>query len=595
MAAGRLLAPRRRPRQGACEDLIVRVRRDGTFLEFAGAKRLWPHPDPASLIGKKIRATLPAAEAETVTGCVNRAAQTGQMQEARLGDVDLRALATGDGQAVLILRAAGDGDEQLREARQTIEAIVEASPLAIFASDAEGRITRWNAAAERTFGWSRSEVLNQRMPFVPQAGEQASAGELSAVRKDGRTVDLKLWSAALPNGCIAIAEDVTEQRRLERELQESQRMETVGRLAGGVAHDFNNLLTVITGYASMVLDEPEDPGAVRAHTEEILRTSERASALTCQLLQFSKPQTAEPKAIAINELILNMDKMLRRVIGEQIELVTALSPDAGNIYADPAQIEQVIMNLVVNARDAVAAGGRITIETAARTLDEGRVVLSVLDSGVGMDEETRARIFEPFFTTKEQGKGTGLGMATVYAIVKQSRGEITVTSAPERGTAIRVYLPRIRRTAPEPDAGPEVGRRQRGTETVLLVEDEDEVRRLLSDVLEHNGYKVLSAAQPQEAIALCTSHDGAIDLLLTDAVLPQMSGRALAEQAGGMRPNLRVLLMSGYTEDALDVCAPGEPGAAFLRKPFTPTLLTQKIREVLDAGEPEQGRSAEAS
>ena len=492
-------------------------------------------------------------------------------------------------------RGAGGADAQLREARETIEVLVEASPLAIFGSDTEGRITRWNAAAERTFGWSRSEVLNQRMPFVPSADEPACGEELCAVRKDGRTVDLKLWSAPLPNGSIAIAVDVTEQRRLERELQESQRMETVGRLAGGVAHDFNNLLTVITGYASMVLDEPEDAGAVRAHTEEILRTSERAAALTCQLLQFSKPQTAEPKAIAINELVLNMDKMLRRVIGEQIELVTVLSPDAGTIYADPAQIEQVIMNLVVNARDAVAAGGRITLETAARMLDEERVVLSVLDSGVGMDEETRARIFEPFFTTKEQGKGTGLGMATVYAIVKQSRGEITVTSAPERGTAIRVYLPRIRRTAPEPDAGPEVGRRQRGTETVLLVEDEDEVRRLLSDVLERHGYKVLPAARPQEAIALCTSHDGAIDLLLTDAVLPQMSGRALAEQAGGMRPNLRVLLMSGYTEDALDVCAPGEPGAAFLRKPFTPTLLTQKIREVLDAGEPEQGRGAEAS
>ncbi|MGA1993376.1 MAG: ATP-binding protein [Bryobacteraceae bacterium] len=508
-------------------------------------------------------------------------------------------------------RAAGDGE---RQAQQALEAFIDASPLAIYATDFEGRVTRWNAAAERVFGWSRPEALGQRLPFVLQARTAASsipedsrgcdggrAGlELSCVKKDGGTVEVKLWRAPLqdvdgaPNGCIAFVVDVTEQRQMEKQLQEAQRMEAVGRLAGGVAHDFNNLLTVITGYGCMLLEEPQDGAAVQAHAEEILRTAERASALTCQLLEFSRPQSAEPRAIGINELVLDMDKMLRRVIGEHIELVAALSPDAGMIHADAAQIEQVIMNLVVNARDAVPDGGRIAIETASETIEEEAarggsptipgeyVVLSVLDNGVGMDEETRSRIFEPFFTTKAQGKGTGLGMATVYAIVKQSRGEITVTSAPERGTAIRVYLPRVRPAAREPGAGPEVSYRQCGTETVLLVEDEDEVRRLVSGVLEHHGYTVLSAALPQEAITLCTSHEGTIDLLLTDAVMPHMSGRALAEQAGRMRPNLRVLLMSGYAEDALEGRGLAGPGGAFLRKPFTPTVLTRKIREVLD-------------
>ncbi len=229
--------------------------------------------------------------------------------------------------------------------------------------------------------------------------------------------------------------------------------------------------------------------------------------------------------------------------------MAALSPDAGMIHADGAQIEQVIMNLVLNARDAVEAGGRITIETSSGTIGAGEYVL---DNGVGMDEETRTRIFEPFFTTKGRGKGTGLGMATVYAIVKQAGGEIDVVSAPERGTAIRVYLPRVRPAPSEKGTGPEVVRRQRGTETVLPVEDEDEVRRLVSGVLEHHGYTVLPAARPNEAITLCASHGGAIDLLLTDAVLPEMSGRALAEQVGLMRPDLRVLLMSGYAEDALE-------------------------------------------
>jgi len=593
-AAGRLVArPRQRSRgNGLGQDttdtapvpeLIVRVRRDGIdaiCLEFSGAKRLWPHPDPESLVGKRIRKTLASGAAEAVIASMNRALETGQVQVEKWsleGDLDVRALTAGDDQVVFILRAADDG---------ALEAVFEASPLAIYATDAEGRITRWNAAAERLFGWSRLEALGRRLPFVPPATgcDGGLEGlELSAVAKDGRTLEVKVWSAHLANGCIAIAADVTEQRAIERQLQQAQRMEAVGRLAGGVAHDFNNLLTVITGYGYMLLEEPQDAAAVRGQAEEILRTTERASALTCQLLEFSRPQNGQPRAVGINDLVLDMDKMLRRVIGEHIEFVAALSPDAGMIHADGAQIEQVIMNLVLNARDAVVAGGRITIETSSEMIGAGEyAILSVLDNGVGMDEETRTRIFEPFFTTKGRGKGTGLGMATVYAIVKQAGGEIDVASAPERGTAIRVYLPLVRPAATEEGAGPEVGRRQRGTETVLLVEDEDEVRRLVSGVLENHGYTVLPAARPNEAMALCASHDGAIDLLLTDAVMPEMSGRALAEQVGQMRPDLRVLLMSGYAEDALEGRGLSGAGGAFLRKPFTPTVLTRKIREVLD-------------
>ena len=563
----------------------MRVRRDGAdavYLEFAGAKRLWPHPDPASLVGKRLRKTLAASAVEALIASMNRALETGQVQVEKwslAGDLDVRALAVGHDQVVFILRAADDG---------ALEAVFEASPLAIYATDAEGRVTRWNAAAERLFGWSRLEALGQRLPFVPPATgcDGGLEGlELSCVAKDGRTLEVKVWRAPLASGCIAIAADVTEQRAIERQLQQAQRMEAVGRLAGGVAHDFNNLLTVITGYGYMLLEEPQDAAAIRGQAEQILRTAERASALTCQLLEFSRPQNGQARAVAINDLVLDMDKMLRRVIGEHIELVAALSPDAGMIHADGAQIEQVIMNLVLNARDAVEAGGRITIETSSETIGAGEyTILSVLDNGVGMDEETRTRIFEPFFTTKGRGKGTGLGMATVYAIVKQAGGEIDVVSAPERGTAIRVYLPRVRPAPSEKGTGPEVVRRQRGTETVLLVEDEDEVRRLVSGVLEHHGYTVLPAARPHEAITLCASHAGAIDLLLTDAVLPEMSGRALAEQVGLMRPDLRVLLMSGYAEDALEGRGLAGAGGAFLKKPFTPTVLTRKIREVLDGG-----------
>ncbi|HVX65409.1 MAG TPA: ATP-binding protein [Bryobacteraceae bacterium] len=480
-----------------------------------------------------------------------------------------------------------------------LQAIIENSPLAIYASDLDGRVASWNHAAEAVFGWTEQEVLGLPVPLSAPAEEVLTGAGTRCCRKDGTSVELSVWRAPLRDatgavtGSITLAADVTYRKSLERQLQQSQRMEAVGRLAGGVAHDFNNLLTVITGYAYMLVEDLAGDPACRANAEEILRAVDRASALTKQLLAFGRRQVAQPKVIDVNDLVLNIDKMLRRLIGENIELLTALSPDAGKIHADPAQIEQVLMNLVVNSRDAMPEGGRITVETANATFDGQQdrnllpappgqyVVLSVLDSGHGMDEETRAHIFEPFFTTKEQGKGTGLGLAQVYGIVKQSGGEIEVVSTPGQGTCIRLFLPRaFGAVAAAGREGPEA-EASHGTETVLVVEDQDEVRRLVSEVLEQRGYTVLSAPEPEDAIEICNAYTGPIELLLTDVVMPQMGGRELAEKATWIRPAMKVLFMSGYTEEA--VAETGEPDFAFLRKPFTPSVLAHKIREVLEA------------
>ncbi|MGE5647632.1 MAG: ATP-binding protein [Acidobacteriota bacterium] len=491
--------------------------------------------------------------------------------------------------------------------RAAFEALAENSPFAIYATGPDGRVRSWNDAAARIFGWTREEALGERVPLlepVDPDGELAGV-EVRAMRKDGTAAELSVWRSPLDEGFLWAAADITERKSLERQLQRAQKMEAVGRLASGVAHDFNNLLTVIAGYGHMLLEDLEKQPASRASVEEILRAVDRACALTTQLLTFSRRQVSPPKTVDVNDLVLNMDKMLRRVIGEHIELVTALSPAAGKINADPGQIEQVIMNLVVNSRDAMPEGGRITIETANATLDEEYarihltarpgeyVTLSVIDTGAGMDEKTRAHIFEPFFTTKEQGKGTGLGLAQVYGIVKQCDGEITVESAPRQGTRVEIYLPRISGAAWAGEEEPDEQDRGVGTETVLLVEDEDYVRRLVREVLEQHGYTVLPAAEPRQAIEICRNYRGRIELLLTDVVMPQMSGRELADRAGWIRPDMRVLFMSGYTDDSVSGIAAGESGTAFLRKPFTPAVLTRKIREVLETSPQGLGAAAE--
>jgi len=390
--------------------------------------------------------------------------------------------------------------------------------------------------------------------------------------------------------------DVTDRRILEEQVILAQKMEAIGRLAGGVAHDFNNILTAIGGYTDLLLADLAPDDKRRRDVEEIHRAADRAAALTHQLLAFSRRQVLQPKVISLNALVPDIEKMLRRLIGEDILFATVLHPKAGNVRADPGQLEQVIVNLAVNARDAMPKGGRLTIETRNVELDESYtadhpnvkpghyVMLAVTDTGVGMNEETRARIFEPFFTTKVRGKGTGLGLATVYGIVQQTGGHIWPYSEPEQGTTMRVYLPRVGEPA-DPIEHPieTTPIALRGTETILLVEDEAPVRSITRQLLQRNGYTVLEASDGQTALALV---DGAqqgthVDLLLTDVIMPGMSGRELAAELMARRPALRVLFMSGYTDDAVVRHGMLEPGLAYLEKPFRPPTLLRKVREVL--------------
>jgi two-component system, cell cycle sensor histidine kinase and response regulator CckA len=382
-------------------------------------------------------------------------------------------------------------------------------------------------------------------------------------------------------------------RQSEDYLRQSQKMEAVGRLAGGVAHDFNNLMTVIMGRSELLMTGLDEADPLRRNADEIKRTAERAVALTRQLLAFSRKQVLTPKVLDLNVVVANMDRMLRRLIGEDIDLVTVLGPALERVKADPGQIEQVIMNLAINARDAMPSGGKLTIETANVYLDHAYarkhaavrpgpyVMLSVSDNGTGMDADTQSHIFEPFFTTKDQGKGTGLGLATVYGIVKQSEGYIWVYSEPGWGTSFKMYLPRIA-DAPEPLEPVPAVAQPRGSETVLLVEDEDGVRELTREILTMNGYTVIAARHGAEALEVCQRHSGEIALILTDVVMPQMSGHELMERIRPLRPSLKVLYMSGYTDKAIVRHGMLTGDIAFLQKPFTPDALARKVREVLD-------------
>ncbi len=395
-------------------------------------------------------------------------------------------------------------------------------------------------------------------------------------------------------GCVGVGLDVTERKRLEEQYRQAQKMEALGRLAGGVAHDFNNLLTVITGYADLLLERlpPGDPA--RGLLAEVQKAGERAGMLTRQMLAFSRRQVLEPKVLSLNTVVADTEKMLRRLIGEDVLLTTSLAPDLGPVSADPGQLEQVLMNLAVNARDAMPRGGRLTIETRNAVLDEAfcrarpdlrpgpYAVLAVTDTGTGMDEATKARLFEPFFTTKGPGEGTGLGLATVHGVVRQSGGHIEVRSELGAGTTFNVYLPQVRRTLPAGMPLNGLAAMPRGTETVLLVEDEDAVRSLARHVLKACGYTVLEAKDGREAIRIAEGHPGAIDLLVSDVVMPHLGGRELAERIAALRPGSKVLFLSGYTDDAVVHHGVREAEFAFLQKPYTPAVLAQKVREVLD-------------
>jgi PAS domain S-box-containing protein len=502
-------------------------------------------------------------------------------------------------------------EEELRETTQTLQALVHAAPVAIHTTDLDGKVRLWNPAAERLFGWAAAEVLGRPLPpladapvgtdtTLPPAGS-GQAMPTKCRKKDGGLIDVSLSTAALRGasgevfGSLGIGMDLTEQRSLEHQLRQAQKMEAVGQLAGGIAHDFNNLLTVISGYCGIVRDGLGEWDPAAEYLGEIGRAADRATALTRQLLAFSRKQLLQARVLDLNDVVAGVQKMLGRLIGEDIHLFTSLAPGLGLVKADPGQVEQVLVNLAVNARDAMPTGGRLVVETAevrvgdghppaAADLPPGRYVrLAVSDSGCGMDARTLARVFEPFFTTKGVGKGTGLGLATVYGIVTQAGGHVAVETAPGRGTAFDVYLPATDEVQHGSKTFPALRETGRGTETVVLAEDDEAVRGFARRVLAAAGYAVLEAGDGDAVVSLARSHPGPIHLLVTDVVMPGLGGRELAERVTAVRPGVRVLYLSGYTPDAVLRHGVEQDGAAFLQKPFSPAALTAKVREVLDA------------
>jgi PAS domain S-box-containing protein len=509
-------------------------------------------------------------------------------------------------------------EEALRESETRLRSVMQAADDAIVSADSQGRIIGWNHGAERMFGYDEGETLGQ--PFTAlilgryhgdllRRFERAGASEVSAPsggtveihgrRKTGEEFPLELslahWETEKGRFFTSIMRDVTERKRLEDQFRQAQKMEAVGQLAGGVAHDFNNLLTVISGYCEILLGAPESGQTAREMLEQIHKAGERAASLTRQLLAFGRKQILQVQVLDLNVVIQDLGKMLRRLIGEDVNMVFRLAPVLGRVKADRSQIEQILMNLAANARDAMPGGGTLTIITSDVDPDSSTswlppdvapgpfVLFTVGDTGCGMDEATKTRVFEPFFTTKEIGKGTGLGLATVYGIVKQSGGHIDVESRPGRGATFRIYLPRLEHTVQNPAYPNGNASVPRGKETVLLVEDEDKVRKFVHHALRLNGYTVLEARSGPEALQLCKDHPGGIDLLVTDVIMPEMNGRQLAEEAALLRENLKVLFISGYTDRVWGDNRILNPETAFLPKPITPAVLARKVREVLDA------------
>ena len=527
-------------------------------------------------------------------------------------------------------------------------AVIDSMTDAVFVLDGSGRLVDLNQAAQKILGQQASEIIGRPFDTIfwpamrdPHNEERAEVeveigGEPRSLevtvqplsdaqgRRRGRVLTMRdvtqrkrmdgelrrhrdhledlvaERTAALTAANEQLRERIAERERLEDQLRQAQKMEAIGRLAGGIAHDFNNLLTAILGYSHLLLSDPGAGEPVRDAAEAIRRSGERAASLTAQLLAFSRKQRLDPRVLDLNLIVSEIERMLLRVVGEQIEVVTMLQPGLAHVEADPNQIEHILMNLVVNSRDAMPQGGKLIVETRDVTLDEvtldevqpGRpssavprpfVVLSVKDTGAGMDEATQKRIFEPFFTTKEMGKGTGLGLSMVYGTVKQSGGHISVESRPGRGTTFNIYLPATGKIAVSDRQDQELRQSLRGTETILLVEDEEMVRTLARQALERYGYKVLDAGCGQAALAAAERHPGKIDLMITDVVMPDMNGIQLAERFRAVSPNTRVLYMSGYSEDVTGSRDSGGEIPNFVRKPFTPAFLARKVRQTLDS------------
>ncbi len=515
-----------------------------------------------------------------------------------------------------------EAEADLRRQLDFNEAITTSLGEGLYAVDHLGRLTFMNTAAERALGWTLRELFGQEVHGVvhcqnadgshhlvedcPQLrvlkpDHSTNIGDDVFTRKNGSIFPVSYSSSPIITsgkivGAVLAFRDETERKTLEAELRQSQKMEAVGRLAGGIAHDFNNLLTVINGYSEMTLRQLPSGDSLVLNVEEIQKAGKRAATLTRQLLAFSRKQVLQPKVLDLNTVVSDLEKMLRRLIGEDIDLRTVLKSGLLRVYADPGQIEQVIMNLVVNARDAMVDGGKLTLETDDVVLTDEYAkhhpgvkpgpyaLLAVSDDGSGMDDETKARLFEPFYTTKAQDKGTGLGLSTVYGIVKQSMGNIWVYSEIGVGTTFRVYLPAVDYEVDDEQPIQTSQSTALASETILVVEDDETVRTITRATLEEVGYNVLNAANGTEALLICERHEEPIHLLLTDVVMPGMSGRLVADQLKVMRPQMLVLFMSGYTEDAIVHRGVLDKGVNFISKPFATAALTRKVRELLDAG-----------
>lgn len=522
-----------------------------------------------------------------------------------------------DGEPIALVGIAKDITEYKKDQEKIfrLASVLEQASEIVMITDLKGNIEYVNPAFEKITGYTATEVMGKN-PRILKSGAQERViykelwktitsgktwhGEFVNRRKNATTYteDAVIFPVKNSSGKIinyaAVKRDITQQKKMEEEFRQAQKMEAVGRLAGGVAHDFNNLLTVIKGYSDLILHKIKSTDPFYKDIEQIHKAGEKATSLVGQLLAFSRRQVIQPKVLNLNDIVTNIDKMLRRVIGEDIVFSTELSPNLGNIKIDPGQLEQVILNIAVNARDALPGGGEITIETANVELDkfytqQHRVVLpgpyvmlAISDSGVGMDKKTQSHLFEPFFTTKEQGKGTGLGLSTVYGIVKQNRGYIWVYSEKGKGTTFKIYLPRVQEAIESLKVSEISVKSLHGTETILLTEDDTEVRNFARRVLEENGYTILEASGGSEAIHFCKKQKSQIHLLLTDVVMPGMSGKTLVERIKRLYPKMKIIFISGYTDNAIVHQRILEPGVTLIQKPFSPRQLLEKIRYKLD-------------
>ncbi|MFO0750876.1 MAG: PAS domain S-box protein, partial [Myxococcota bacterium] len=630
------------------DDVVLLADRQGTILYASPAVKKVLGYEPDALVGQSGAVLMHPDDAArsaaryygVIDGTASSRPEPRRARRADGGEVWVEIAATNlldepdVGAVVVHLRDLTDRRRAMAEleaSERRYRRIIETTSEGVALIDASGHATFVNRRLTELLGWAEgADIIGKRFAdLVDARGRGAFLGVMMALRevrepaqievplskRDGTTVWVLIEATGIfgedgrHEGYLAMLADLTERRRAEEarrraeealsksseQLRHAQKMEAIGRLAGGVAHDFNNLLTVILSYGTMVAAQFASDDPVAEDLGELVTAARRAAELTRQLLMFSRQQVVQPQTIDVNDVVSGIERMCQRILGEDITLVTALGSDPGLVLIDPGLLEQVLMNLVVNARDAMPAGGRLTMETTSLELDETfaaehlgitpgpHVLLAVSDTGCGMDRETQARIFEPFFTTKEAGKGTGLGLSTVFGIVQQARGSVWVYSEPGHGTTFKVYLPRVDLRA---DRQPTTGPRPHvppGTETVLLVEDEDQVRRIVAAVLRQNGYQVIDTRRPSEALAKLAEHEGVVDLLVTDVVMPEMSGPQLAKQLRELRPGLKVLCVSGYADEAIVGAGLIDAGVAFLQKPLVPEALLRKVREVLSS------------